>query len=330
MDNKRGGGGGGGPGKGVSQGISGSISAFSDYDAGIGTALFEPVSPYRFAQVFGADLNVPNADGWNVPPSIQDAGKTLFDLSTLTPNHEVVVVRLTLINVDSSINNITFRWYRVRDNTLLYTGSLPIPDPATYGYAYWAWYYGYSYIGYVPWEIYENGDYRCEMWINGGGPGWTAPLYTQVFTVQGIPSTPTGWVKMGNPTERQVSFADIGFDWTKMGAARTLAIAFSDIPFDWTKMGAARTLAVTFIGGSVDWVKMGSPSTLGITSTGGTIAWVKMGSPATTAITHVDVTPPPGGGTPGWLIPVVAIGGAALIGIAAASADKTGKTVGKK
>jgi hypothetical protein len=323
MEKRIGGGGGGGPGQGSVGPLKTGISGFGSWDAGIGKSLYEPVSPYRFVTIFGADLNTPNADGWNTPPNIGDPG-TSYDLSSITPNHEVIVAKITLFNVDSNTNNITFRWYRNRDNALLYTGSIPIPDPVASGYAYWAWYYGYSYIGYVPWEIYENGDYRVEISVNS-----TILLWSATFIVSGIATQPTDWVKMGNPTERQIAFADIGFDWTKMGASIALAITKTDLPFDWTKMGAALTRAVTVGGGTVEWVKMGSPSVLGITVGGGTIDWVKMGVSVTRGVAHVDVTPP-GGGTPGWLLPVVVVGGAALIGIAAASADKSGKVVGRK
>lgn len=124
----------------------------------IGKGLKEPCSPYREAYVFGAELNVPDADGWNCPPEIVEP-TTVFDLSTITPNHEVVVALYVIRNL---YNGLTVYWKWCRDNILLFDFPWSIPDPRDYGYEYWIWYYVYCYIGYVPWEIYENGNYHVD------------------------------------------------------------------------------------------------------------------------------------------------------------------------
>jgi len=145
----------------------------------IGKGLREPCSPNRTAYVFGAELNVPNADNWNCLPEIVDP-TTTFDLSTITINHEVAVTLANFTNLSSG-GRVTFTWYRSRDNKVLYTFNYDIPNPATS----WLWYYVYSYLGYVDWEISENGDYYVTI---------SSPWGTQTlnFSVIGIPPLQPG------------------------------------------------------------------------------------------------------------------------------------------
>lgn len=142
---------------------------------GIGKVLREPVSPFRVAQVFGAALNQPDASNWNGSPLLDNVAS--FDLSSLTPYHEVVVALVNLGYVDRALG-ITFTWYRARDNAFLYqsVGVIPAPDS---GY-YYPWYYGYSYIGYVPSEINENGAYYVDIAVTD------LPTQRLNFTVSGI------------------------------------------------------------------------------------------------------------------------------------------------
>lgn len=142
------------------------VMPLASYATNIGKGLREPCSPYREAYVFGAELNVPDANNWNcVPATIEPT--TSFDLSAITPNHEVVVALLVDYNL-SSAATVHHRWYRDRDEKLLFDFAYDIPDPGSYGYDYWAWFYVYSYIGYVPWEIYENGNYHVDLTVVGG------------------------------------------------------------------------------------------------------------------------------------------------------------------
>lgn len=141
----------------------------------IGKGLREPCSPYREANVFGAGLNEPNADNWNCIPKLVKA-TTSYDLSAISKGHEVVVALLGVSNAISGFYHIRFRWYRERDDALLYD----------YIFDYTAfeggWLYGYSYIGYNNWEISENGSYRVRVDVSG------VESYTREisFTVSGI------------------------------------------------------------------------------------------------------------------------------------------------
>lgn len=141
------------------------VVPLASYGANMGKGLEEPCSPYRTAYVFGAELNVPNANNWNCFPEVIDATR-LFDLSAITPYHEVVVAILYASNLTQSCD-VRHRWYRDRDGKLLFDFAHTIPDPRSYGYDYWLWYYVYSYIGYVPWEIWKNGDYHVDLVVTG-------------------------------------------------------------------------------------------------------------------------------------------------------------------
>lgn len=168
----------GGGGKGSQ--LAGGVSA--TFTTGMGKGLREPCSPYRQAYVFGADLNVPNANNWNCVPVIMDP-TTSFDLSTITPNHEVVVALLVAYNIIAGASHVvSMKWYRDRDSNLLFDWSYTFPDR---GYA---WAYVYSYIGYVPWEIYENGNYHVDIL-------WDGSLLQRIgFTVSGIPAGLAGQI----------------------------------------------------------------------------------------------------------------------------------------
>ncbi|KKN41742.1 hypothetical protein LCGC14_0720310, partial [marine sediment metagenome] len=156
------------------------VGALSTYTASMGKGLREPCSPYREAYVFGAELGVPDANFWNCAALMVEP-TNLFDLSTITPNKEVVVALLLLRNLPAGKSyQVNLIWYRDRDNKLLYNGGVRIPDPTGWGHDYWEWYYVYSYIGYVDWEINENGSYHVDLIMDG------VLLQTLTFTVTGI------------------------------------------------------------------------------------------------------------------------------------------------
>jgi hypothetical protein len=149
----------------------------------IGKGLKEPCYPYRSTYVFGADLGTPNANNWNCLPLIWDS-TTYFDLSQITKNHEVVVALYAQDQDLYTGTTIKFEWYRERDNKLLFTHKYDLPNPPS-GY-YWDWYYAYSYIGWVDWEINENGYYYVK--ISDSARGTTRTIR---FLVTGITSTST-------------------------------------------------------------------------------------------------------------------------------------------
>lgn len=101
-----------------------------------------------------------------------------FDVTGMTENHEIPMVILAEsgLNVTSQIN-VTFSWFRKRDNKLVYRlyGFIDRPTSGSF-----------SSIGYVAWigwlsdegngvstyptycEIQENGDYFCNVIASGG------------------------------------------------------------------------------------------------------------------------------------------------------------------
>jgi len=148
----------------------------AEFTFGIGKGLKEPCSPYREAYFFGAELNEPNADNWNCIPRIVEP-TTSFNLSTISEGKEVAVAFLGVGRTVAGAYHIRFRWYRDRDDALLYDYTFDHTVPAGYRL------YGYSYIGYVSWEIIENGGYTVEIEVTG------AESYKKriPFTVSGIP-----------------------------------------------------------------------------------------------------------------------------------------------
>ncbi len=146
---------------------------------GIGKGLREPCSPYREAYFFGAELNEPSAAGWNCIPAIVGS-TTSFDLSTISENHEVVVALLGVTSTREGTYTVTFRWYRQRDNKVLYSYSWSRFSRSGEGL------FVYSYIGWTNNEISENGDYYVDIEVSG------IESYTKTiqFSVIGIPEKP--------------------------------------------------------------------------------------------------------------------------------------------
>jgi len=147
----------------------------------LGKGLREPCSPYRKLYVFGAPFGSfdPNifASGVNCRLEIIEP-TTLFDLSKISKNSEVVLAYYVAERVYSS-RTIEFKWYRKRDNKLLFRFKYNIPDPRP-GY-YWSWYGVFSYIGYCSWEINENGYYYVTITDSAKGT-----VCTIEFLVVGI------------------------------------------------------------------------------------------------------------------------------------------------
>lgn len=145
----------------------------------LGKGLHESVPPYRDAWFFGAELNTVEADGWNGVPIIR--GETShFDLSSITINHEVCVAFIKITSARSGLNYFKMKWYRVRDNKLLFTYDW------NYRTVSGGWCYCYSYIGWVDWEINENGEYYVVAEVSGANP-YSASKY---FTISGITEEP--------------------------------------------------------------------------------------------------------------------------------------------
>jgi len=155
---------------------------FSTFSVGLGKGLREPVAPYREAYVFGAELNAPNADGWNYRPDIVDPA-IIYDLTGMAINHEVVVQAITFWDLTIG-GTAKIEWTRLSDNVVVYTHNYTIPSPQSQGYTSWLWYYVYSYIGYVAHEINANGTYQVRCYFNN------QILSSTPFSVIGIPAPP--------------------------------------------------------------------------------------------------------------------------------------------
>ena len=170
-------------------------------NAYLGKGLKESCSPYREAYFFGADLNVPSADNWNCLPGIVEYATT-FNLSSITKNHEVVVALLNVTDRIYSQVNTVFTWYRKRDNKKLFQYEHITPSPKDYGYDYWRGSYNYSYIGWVDWEINENGGYYVTINATGG-----ATYSKRIdFTITGIgePKACINWIEPESSTTVRV------------------------------------------------------------------------------------------------------------------------------
>lgn len=201
---------------------------------GIGKGLQEPCSPNRAFNVFGVDLNTPPASiAWNCTPIVTDPVTTL-DLSTIRPNHEAIIALLMLSNIPAGQSRIVkHQWYRDRDNKLLFEYSYTIPDPGASGYTAWAWYGVYSYIGYIPIEISENGSYHVSILLNG------VQIQQATFTVSGI-TLKTATVHIGS-ISWDVFVATTSIDQQNGLSSAASMVAGTGMLFD---LGSSRTVTV--------------------------------------------------------------------------------------
>jgi len=131
----------------------------ASFGTSLGKGMAEPCSPYRTFNIFGAQENPPGGENWNCLPSIVGATIT-FDLSTITEGHEVCLALCRISNCQAGLYTITFKWYRLRDNKLLFTW------PFSYSSVLGGWIYAFSYIGW-PWEITEDGNYHVNIDVTG-------------------------------------------------------------------------------------------------------------------------------------------------------------------
>ncbi len=158
--------------------------------------------------IFGYPIpNSLSTDGLTVPFSFPNPA-TLFDVSSLTSNHEVIVVGYVSPNQIASAVTYTAIWYRNRDNEIIFQKSVNISSPPE-GYV---WATGTSIVFWIGWlsenpevitypqykEIQENGDYHVVISASGG------ENFSQTinFAVKGIPAQTI----LSNPTKT-------GFDW---------------------------------------------------------------------------------------------------------------------
>ncbi len=115
------------------------------------------------------------------PWSISDQ-TTLFDVSSITEDHEVVVIFCDHLIEHGT--TISIRWYRDRDNSLV-TIWEEQSDVEWYGYAGWmGWLSQESATLFGLDEIRENGNYHVTITASGN----TNFSYTINFAVTGMPA----------------------------------------------------------------------------------------------------------------------------------------------
>ena len=133
---------------------------------------------------------------------------TLFDVSSLTANHEVVVASYILPDGVSTGITFTYNWYRARDNKLIfsYTNNWPTPGsgkwypPNSTSVAWIGWLSENPGVSTYPQyeEIQENGDYYVVITATDG----LSFSQTVYFNVVGIP-----------PGTVARNITSSGFDW---------------------------------------------------------------------------------------------------------------------
>lgn len=153
------------------------------YTVDLSKGLTEPCDPFRAAYFFGAEMNTPDANNWNCLPDIVEPAN-IFDLSSITSYHEVAVSVIRLYDLPAGQSyTVKYDWYRTEGDELIFSFSYTIADPADYGHEFWASAYVYSYIGYVPWEIWDDGEYYVLISLEYGGVSEETRLD---FTIEGL------------------------------------------------------------------------------------------------------------------------------------------------
>jgi len=146
------------------------------YSYGTGKGLKDTLSPFRECKVFGEPLNSPNADDF-LGLAVLYPPTSTFDLSTIAKGREVAVHPLRAEDVKEGCYDIRWEWKRKRDGIIISTFHYRACRPAHSAF------FAYSYIGWVDWEINENGDYEVIVSVTG------ADIFLAVtpFTITGIP-----------------------------------------------------------------------------------------------------------------------------------------------
>lgn len=144
----------------------------------LGKGLKENTPPNREDYIFGADFNDFSTEGWTTfLPIIWDEA-SVYDLSLITINSEVLLAFMTLTGLtEATVVTVTFKWYRDdRPEFILY--EYEFED--TFDSQMWC----YSYIGWAWHEIVKNGAYHVDIDVKlDGTPDDSETLN---FTVSGI------------------------------------------------------------------------------------------------------------------------------------------------
>ena len=151
----------------------------ADLELSLGKGLQEKLSPNRTVMVYGAELGVLEAAVLYPPLQVVEAS-TSFDLAYILPNREVAVALATVRAASPGNYTVTFKWYRQRDSALIRQTAVPLYTSVP------AWLSAYDVIGWLPWEITENGHHVLGVEVTG-------PMVATgaiVFTITGITEAP--------------------------------------------------------------------------------------------------------------------------------------------
>ncbi len=158
--------------------------------------LREPVSPYRSCYIFGHDPFSAIPDWWWNEVEPWDQTYT-FDLSTISIDHEVVTGDIHFHEMASGTTYFSVKWYRWRDDALVFFGGTVEYDITGDGF---------SHIGWIGWlddithpvppnsiEIRENGFYYVTIELTGANT-WSGTVDFQIIGIPGVGQPGHIWV----------------------------------------------------------------------------------------------------------------------------------------
>lgn len=187
--------------------------------AALGKGLREPCPPYRTFNVFGEPPLPSQPLPWNCSPELV-AETTSFDLSGMTPEHEVAVALVAIASPIGGDYKVKFQWFNDRTGIKLYE-FLGVTAGPILQRVWWS-----SWIGWYDWEINENGTYRVDIDIEGAET-FSASLY---FDITGIP----GGAPPEPTPESNIFWGLAALAWTVVTWLRTIGYDASANPiFSW-------------------------------------------------------------------------------------------------
>ncbi len=124
--------------------------------------------------VFGEDLGTPDVDGWTAIDIVD--GTSVFDVSSISIEHEVVAVLYKITGMDGGGTMVNVSWHRTCDRKILYTSAVLSRGVANDHVASW--------IGWTAGEITANEEYYVSVFVTGG----VVYRFSQAFTITNMPN----------------------------------------------------------------------------------------------------------------------------------------------
>ena len=154
--------------------------------------------PYQSYDIFGMPFDVSDElsgtlwdwkcdDPLKIPAVIKDSSN-LFDVSSITQYHEVLVCLAKFKDVKLK-TFVKFEWKNADDDKTLFVYRYIIIDPGEANYDKWDWYWIVAWLGYCPWEINKNGLYSVNMTVwfeNEDNPILSDIQYFNIIGVSGF------------------------------------------------------------------------------------------------------------------------------------------------